>query len=133
MARPDDEMSVGVRLLDSDHRELANAINELRIGVEQKQDRSLTGPLLSKVADFCPTHFALEEAIMAATGYGGLTQHRANHEHMMKQLNVLVARYDEDGMNLDSDAVVFLSEWHNSHLYSHDLKYGEWLNEHSRS
>jgi hemerythrin len=123
------ETSVGVRLLDLDHRELAIVIGELRAAVFKNQDRSLTGPLLHKLTDFSQTHFGLEEGMMSATRYPRLKEHCANHQQMMEQLGALVERCEQSDAALNGQALNFLTEWHTLHLENHDLSFGHWLSD----
>ena len=123
------ETSVGVRLLDLDHRELATTINDLQTAVLQNQDRSLTGPLLVKLTNFSLTHFSLEEGMMSATKYPGMEAHQVHHQQMMEQLGALVLLCKESGAALDGQALNFLTEWHALHLENHDLRFGHWLND----
>jgi hemerythrin len=126
------KLSIGVKILDCDHREMADTINELLTAVEADQDRSLTGPLLRKLAHFTMTHFALEEGMMQATKYPGSVVHRLNHKRLIGELKSLVSRHTQEGKALNPTALNFLSEWHGDHLQNDDLHYGHWLNQMGR-
>jgi hemerythrin len=124
------ETSVGVRLLDCDHRQLTDAINELQAAVLGNQDRTRNGELLRKLADFTLTHFALEEGMMAATRYPGTARHRLHHQHMLEQWESVLNDCREGTVTLDGQSLSFLNDWHTDHIQEDDLKYGLWLNMH---
>jgi len=126
------ELSVGVRILDLDHREMEESIWDICTAVKVEQDRSLTGPLLRKLARFTLTHFALEEEMMRATLYPGMAVHRSNHQCLLGQLGKLIACHDKGGLVLKPNSLDFLSDWHTAHLQRDDRYYGLWLNQPGR-
>ena len=123
------ELSVGVRILDCDHRMLFEAINEIQAAVAKDEDRRRTGSLLRRLERFTLTHFELEEEIMAATRYPGLARHRLDHRRVMEQMKALVSRHSRRGLPLDSDSLEILSKLHSTHVQDGDLRYGLWLND----
>jgi hemerythrin len=124
-----DEMSVGVKILDCDHREMTEALYELQSVVATDVDPRRTGTLLSRLADFTITHFALEEGMMAATKYPELARHRRNHQRIIEHVQVLLDRHNRGAMNVDGEALDLLFELHNTHIQNDDRRYGAWLNE----
>jgi hypothetical protein len=63
------ELSVGVKILDFDHREMTEAIHEIGEALARDEDPRQTSSLLHRLAEFTLTHFALEEEMMAATKF----------------------------------------------------------------
>ena len=122
-------LSVGVKILDCDHREMSEAISELHAAAVTGKDRSRTGLLLRKLAHFTLTHFALEEGMMGATRYPGMAMHRLNHLSLMGHLGTLISLHDRDGLTLNPNSLGFLHEWHTAHVQNDDLHYGLWLNQ----
>jgi hemerythrin-like metal-binding protein len=122
------ELSVGVKMLDCDHRVLFETIKELQVAAGTDSDPRRTGSLLRKLADFTLTHFALEEGMMLATKYPGMDQHRLHHQQITEQLAALASHHKQGGLPLDSDSLSVLSEIHAKHVRSDDLQYGIWLN-----
>jgi hemerythrin len=123
------ELSVGVRILDYDHREMVEALYEIQRALTSGEDPRRTGSLLSKLANFSLTHFALEEGMMVATRYPGLARHRLNHQRITERMKALASRHKRDALTLDGDSLSFLSVLHTDHIQQDDLHYGLWLNE----
>ena len=123
------EQSVGVRLLDCDHRILLETINEIQNAVVADEGRRRTGALLRRLAGFTLTHFELEEEMMAATRYPELARHRREHKRVMEQMRELVARHSRRAGPLDRESLSILSKLHAGHVQDCDLRYGNWLNE----
>jgi hemerythrin-like metal-binding protein len=122
------ELSVGVTILDYDHREMSETIKELQSTVARDGDRSLTSRRLRRLADFTLAHFALEEGMMAVTKYPGRDLHRLHHQRMMQQVKTIAARCKQSSFLLDGSSLSFLQEWHSDHVQNDDLHYGLWLN-----
>jgi len=118
---------VGVRIIDNDHREIAEAIQQLQADTVPGEDRGRARSLLNRLRHFTLAHFALEEGMMAATRYPKLAIHRFHHQRMVEQMGALLARFHEAHPALQHDALACLLRWHNSHVRNHDLHYGLWL------
>lgn len=124
------ELSVGIKILDCDHREMTDAIYEIEQALAMDGDPRQTSSLLHRLAEFTLTHFALEEGMMAATKYPKMKKHRNNHQRMMEQVKALATRYDREGLTLDRPSLISLTELHILHIQNDDVDYGRWLNEH---
>lgn len=122
--------SVGVKSIDSQHTELFDIINELHAAMMKGQAMSLTGPLLHKLVDYTRKHFSAEEAMLAATKYPHLTEHRAKHADLIKQVGEYVTRFEKGESAINLDLLNFLRDWLTSHIQKVDHEYSPWLNEH---
>jgi len=128
LAARNSELSVGVRILDCDHRVLFETLHEIHAAVMKDESRRQTGVLLRRLTGFTQTHFELEEGMMEATRYPEVNQHRRDHQRVMEQMKALVSRHNRRGLPLDSDCLHILSELHAAHVEDGDLRYGLWLN-----
>ncbi len=122
------ESTIGIRLLDCDHRMMSEALYDLNEELLKQENRNRIGSLLRKVARFNRNHFQLEESMMAATRYPGLALHRIHHKWLVSQMSSLIADYSRGGLILDQSSVSFLSRAHSIHVEKDDLDFGEWLN-----
>lgn len=129
MTAGNSELCVGVRILDLDHREMSETLNELRTALVRNEDRSRTCALLRKLTNFTVLHFALEEGMMGATKYPETVVHRRTHQQLIRQLNALAARHTRGGLALSPESLSFLDAWHADHVQQDDLHYGLWLNQ----
>jgi hemerythrin-like metal-binding protein len=118
---------VGVRILDSDHREIADAILDLQTAAAVQEDSGRIRKLLNRLRHFTLAHFALEEGMMAATRYPKLAMHQFHHQRMAAQMRALLSRFDGSHPVLQHNALSCLSEWHDAHVEKDDLQYGHWL------
>jgi hemerythrin len=122
------ETSVGVEAIDREHRELAQAINDLHESMSKGDQNGLTGPLLRKVAEVARVHFSSEEGSMADNKYPGMALHLFKHQHLIEQLDILLARVNRGGFKLNEHSLSFLSDWFKAHIQNEDAQFAAWLN-----
>jgi hemerythrin-like metal-binding protein len=123
------EMSIGIETVDHDHRELAQAINDLHAKVTDIDAQSLAAPLLRNVAELTRAHFCSEEMMMAVNSYPGAALHAFKHLYLMQQLDALVARVNRGGFKLNEHSLTFLRDWFNAHIQKEDAQFAIWLND----
>jgi hemerythrin len=125
-----ENLSVGVRVLDDQHTVLIETLNDLHAAMMKGQARAIAGKLLHSLVEYTRDHFVAEEQMMAATKYPGLAEHRIQHESLGKQVEEFVGRYERGDITISVHLLNFLSEWLTNHIQGDDRKYGPWLNEH---
>ena len=127
-----DDLKIGIECLDTEHREIEQAINELQIAVDDQGHQSLIGPLLRKVAELTRTHFSDEESMMQSSRYPGMALHLIKHQHLLAQLESLMARFSRGGFQLNEYSIKFLHDWVETHIQKEDLQFALWVNEHGK-
>lgn len=125
-------VAIGIAVFDKQHEEIVTAINTLQQAVEAGKDRSVTAPLLSKLAALTIAHFQSEEAMMAASKYPGLMLHALKHQRLLDQLTAFQARHGRDSSPMNKHSLNFLRDWVSTHIRSDDLNFGLWQNEHGK-
>jgi len=121
-----DSYSVGVNALDGQH----TGLFELHAAMMKGQAKSLTGPILKRLIEYTQEHFTAEEAMMEATKYPRLAQHRAKHRELTHQVVEFTGRFDRGEIALSPEILTFLRDWLTVHIMQEDQRYGPWLNEH---
>jgi len=119
--------SVGVRLLDCDHREIGEMFEELDSSLALGQPLQEIGRQLVAIRQITLTHFAMEESMMLATGFPGLDLHRLEHQWLIEQTEALICRARQHGIGGDDPQFRFLVHSHLNHIRYGDGKYGGWL------
>ncbi len=117
----DPSLSVGIAVIDSQHRRIVEYINELESAL-QRNDQTSVGPVIEQMIDYTITHFAFEEALMERAGYKLFNEHRAVHEsftRLMQDYKKRFARGDDVTRQLLSD----LRIWLTNHIKRDDKDY----------
>ncbi|MBN8524068.1 MAG: hemerythrin family protein [Planctomycetes bacterium] len=111
----------GVTELDDDHVEIFSMIGGLRAIVDDRQS-TVDGPRVASLAVYAERHFAREEAIMEATAYPGLEDHRQEH-HRARAILMGFRNDYLDGRRIDAVTVLkFLESWLSSHIADVDQR-----------
>jgi hemerythrin len=123
-----ESLSVGVKAMDDQHMILMESLNDLNQAMLVGADKSVTVPLVHRMAKYIADHFAAEEAMMAAVHYPGLDEHRAIHEELTRQVAQHVSRFEHGEVSLNARVLTVFREWLTAHILADDLKYGPWVN-----
>lgn len=121
-------MSVGVPLLDSDHKTLIGLINHLNRSIGDEEEYAAVGSVLLALEEYAAHHFAREEKMMEASRYPLTDQHNATHRGFGEKVRALKSRYDEDRTSVRGrDCLAFLNSWLIDHICTTDMNYRSWV------
>jgi hemerythrin len=124
-----DEMSVGVRILDEDHKCLVELINELHDGIMNGCSQEVLGPILNRLVGYTEVHFDREEKYFGHTGYPDEASHKLEHHNLTARVRVLRDQHRQvDPVALSLETIAFLKSWLITHIEGCDKKYGPYLN-----
>jgi hemerythrin len=121
--------SIGIHLVDEQHRELINICNRLH-------EASVLGWEKSKVAfmsairaavDYVGYHFSTEEKIMERVNYPDYKAHKKEHTDFVKEVLRQVQDFQADQKVSANDFVMFLKDWVLAHIAVCDKKMGIYL------
>ncbi|CAA7617563.1 bacteriohemerythrin [Magnetospirillum sp. SS-4] len=121
-------MSVGVPVLDDDHKTLVGFINLLQHSIGDPEEYVAVYSVLGALEDYCLHHFLREEKMMEAGRCPQLDQHHRTHEGFAETVRALKARYEEDQSSVRArDCLTFLNDWLVNHICTTDMNYRAWL------
>jgi hemerythrin-like metal-binding protein len=122
------DANVGVKLLDRDHDDLGEMIQEIQMRAGNGLDDTRSGEMLRKLAKRLALHFALEDGMMSATRYPGAGVHRLQHQWLMDQVNALAVQRGRNSLARNTQLLSLLTDSHHKHIGHEDFDYGIWLN-----
>jgi len=127
----DDSLSVGVELIDEQHKMLIQKLADLAEAVEQHSGPERTMQTLDFVIEYTDFHFSTEERHMAKLAYPGRDGHMSLHEHFKGQLSNLVMDFEDEGatQQLSNAVNAFLYNWLVNHIKGVDQEFGAFLKE----
>ena len=127
----DDSLSVGVNLIDEQHKMLIQRLNDLARAIEMTQGEGGIVQTLDFLIEYTDFHFSAEEKYMAEHDYPGLDYQKKQHEEFKTSLKNLVDDYEYEGVTraLTTSVNVFLLNWLVNHIKGVDHKLGEFLQE----
>ena len=124
-----EKMSVGVEVLDADHKKLIGLLNDLHDGIASGRGTERLGRVLDGLVDYAGTHFAHEEDYFAQTAYSGAAEHIQEHRAMTKLVKDVQVCYNQGKFEaLSLNTMNFLKGWLTDHLQGSDKNYKSHLN-----
>lgn len=81
------DLETGNALIDSEHRELFRAVNDLMDACSQGKGREKIEETINFLSSYVGKHFKDEESLQTQTGYPGYAAHRQFHENYKRELN----------------------------------------------
>jgi hemerythrin-like metal-binding protein len=129
-----ENLSVGVKRFDEDHKRLIRMINELHGAL---QDVDAQGKIaedeieiaLHRLENYFTTHCLQEEARMAETGYPGLEEHRQEHQKFFARVAEMSQRFrGSRDPRYATELMQFMYDWLTDHIFVIDRQYTAHLN-----
>jgi hemerythrin len=129
-----ESLSVGNAVIDNQHKELFDRINDLVAAIKQKTCKYKIGDVIKFLDDYIIFHFGEEEKIMRKYKYPGYPEHKAEHRIFLENFQKLkvelpkleggkkTGSYD---LSVETNQVVV--DWILSHIINVDKKLGEFL------
>ena len=119
-----EDMSVGCKQLDTDHKILVQALNDFIEALETDEGVFVTDGIFSALVDYTNYHFAREEKLMEVCGYPDLVNHKKTHIALKEQLMDCRTRYMlNPNAELEDEVRNFLTHWLQNHILIKDMDY----------
>lgn len=124
-----DNLSVGIDLIDSQHKQWIDRFNRAAEAVAEKLGMTQVASTLDFLVDYTEVHFSTEEKHMTANQYDGLAEHKAKHDELRATLADLVRDFKEEGVSQSLvDALdTMLGAWLVQHIQDVDQKFGAFV------
>lgn len=122
-----DNLSVGIDVIDEDHKKLIGLINTLQTAVMYSSGETYERQALQEVVDYTVYHFKREEDLMSEHGYPNFEEHKKSHHKMIEEVNKLVDEYENNRDNAICDLTKFLKSWLIKHIAGTDQQYSQFL------
>ena len=120
----DESLSVGIKEIDDQHKELFDRINHLLRTIGELHAQGELKKTLDFMEEYALLHFGLEEEQMILTNYGGYGEHKDQHDYLRGEVEKMRARLASEGPNekLLVDAQELLVDWLQKHIRTIDVK-----------
>ncbi|ABF43443.1 Hemerythrin-like, metal-binding protein [Candidatus Koribacter versatilis Ellin345] len=121
--------SVGVSVMDNEHRSLFNVMHELDNALAAGSGQLVIDTVLAKVTNWAEQHFTHEEELMLENGFPGYEAHRAEHDQARRQLETYEHDRKAGKQGVPVSLLLFLDSWLRQHILKIDLQYAGYLNQ----
>ncbi len=117
--------SVGIKMLDDDHRILISMINKLHQAMIAGQSRSMIAPLIQELKDYTVHHFHNEESHLKKINSPDFEEQRQQHAVFAKRIDEFSTDMENGNILLAMKIMPFLNDWLLRHIMSIDMNYSE--------
>lgn len=117
------EMSVGVDIIDNDHKKLLSLINEMDhiINADVSVNDGAIASVLSELIDYTKYHFKREEALMEACNYPHIQPHMQVHKILVGQVQSFMDGYLKKDPGFNPKVLrIFMEDWLVDHIMKMD-------------
>jgi hemerythrin-like metal-binding protein len=119
----DDKYSVGVEIIDDQHKMLFANINKLIDILREVPKKEHVDEVIAELVNYKKFHFLTEEKYFDEFGYDNTEDHKAKHKEFNIKLESLINRCGDDSITLAFGLVDFLEDWLLDHILVDDQKY----------
>lgn len=119
-------LSVGVDVIDSDHKILLDQINMLGAAVTDGDDDVMVASVMNVLVDYTDFHFGREQQLMEQTGFPDTDGHLRQHRVLVTKCKETLAAYRE-GKASSKDVLDFMKVWLTQHILKSDKALGAHL------
>jgi hemerythrin len=120
--------SVRIGIVDTQHKNLVNILNELHQAMLGAQGKDKVGQVLLNLIKYSQVHFAMEEKLMQSHGYTDFPAHKAEHDQLASTVLEFQRKFLSNEVGLTVEMMDFLKDWLSKHILDSDKKYGPFLN-----
>ena len=123
-----DSLSVGIKEIDDEHRELVNMVNDLHSAMSTGKGKDALGGVLDRLIDYTVSHFAHEEELMRKYSYPDSFKHTNEHRKLTKTAVDVQTKFKSgQTIGLSIEVMDFLRNWLTTHIQEVDNRFGAFL------
>ncbi len=117
-----DQLSVGIDVIDQQHRRIVEYINQLDDARTSGHSRQEVGYLINELVDYTISHFGFEESLQEEAGYPFAKSHKKVHDLFTQRVGDFLLRY-EKGEDISKVLNSLLVTWLFNHIKRDDADY----------
>ncbi len=126
----DDKMSLGIKLIDEQHKELLNIINLLANSITNNSQKKDILTIVDKLIDYADYHFDVEKELFDKFNYEEKDHHINEHNSFAKKFSDLKVEIIHDEyytnkspIDIAEEVFNFLIDWLLNHILYEDRKF----------
>jgi len=123
----DESFSVGVEVLDKQHKQIVGIINRLIDEPKEGFNLDEVAKILDELTKFAHYHFKIEEQLLAEHGYPDLQTQQDEHKEFRIELANLCMDSMKNHTIIPINVLLYLKEWWTDHILVKDMKYRPFL------
>lgn len=126
----DESLSVGLDVIDHDHKELINLFNQLYASCFAPEETlvATVSETLVMLLDYTKYHFQREEQLMMKEGYPSYASHKELHDDLLLiTLNFQEKLQSSEIHEITDETLEFLRSWIVNHIMKVDIEFANFM------
>ncbi len=123
MVEWEDEFSVGISVIDEEHKRLFGILNKIIYANEHRINPEGLKEVLREMTDYSVTHFTTEEAYMKAFNYPGYQDHKEEHMDFSTKIIAYTYKVIKGDYQFTNELTEYLQQWLINHIQVTDRQY----------
>ena len=128
MIQWDDKYSVGISIIDKEHKEFIDIINKADAIKENNGNQEEVREVLYEMFKYALKHFATEEAYMKKFNFPEFQLHRNEHLDFTNKTFENLNKVINGGYQVANEILEYLKQWFVDHINGTDRKYIDCFN-----
>jgi hemerythrin-like metal-binding protein len=116
----DEELRIGIDVIDEHHRYLFDLANDLFDAVANRRGSRDVLRVLKALDQYAQVHFRAEERMMESHGYSALGRQQEQHRHFEEKLREFNGEFHDNPLTAQFDVLRYLSRWLIQHIRRED-------------
>ncbi|MDO8453910.1 MAG: bacteriohemerythrin, partial [Sulfurimonas sp.] len=117
-----DGLSVGVEVLDNDHKKLLDIINQLSEAIDANASENVLDIIFKDLEEYALIHFAQEESYIKQCSQNTLSGHKEQHDDFISKIPQLKAKFLSTSDYIAAqDTTIYLIDWLLNHIITEDI------------
>lgn len=129
----DEKYSVGISIIDEEHKELIRIMNAAIVAKRQNCNIDEISKLLKELTVYTLKHFSTEEFYMVEFNYPEFQYHKEEHHDFSSKTITYCNRVIEGDFHIANEILEYLKQWLVNHIQITDKKYVECFNKNGLS
>ncbi|MGE4290749.1 MAG: bacteriohemerythrin [Desulfovibrio sp.] len=121
------ELEVGIGLLDAQHMNMVNLINQLGDAIEEGRGGPVASEVLDQLKLYTSYHFTSEERLLRIHNYPALEEHKREHAEFTDEVEDFSLDLRTGVPGVDAALHDYLCQWFVVHVQSSDQRYAKFL------
>jgi hemerythrin-like metal-binding protein len=123
------EYSVGVGMLDEQHKRLVLMLNRMIDTREAATGSQVVSEMISRMTAYAQEHFKFEEDLLTKIGFPRLDQHIQSHNKFRKKIVDLCMAVPLGVSSVPQVMLNFHVQWWQNHILQEDMQYRSFFEE----
>ena len=123
MIKWDDKYSVGIPIIDEEHKELIGILNKVFFAKEHNDNPEETREVLREMVTYALTHFKTEESYMKVFNYPYYRDHKEEHRDFYIETIAYLDKFTKGDSQTVNEILEYLKWWLINHIQGTDKKF----------